>query len=236
MTAMTMKSTAAPRPGAPTWTPLEPDQPEACRSASPAAAVRQNSVSVVRRTGTPSWRAARRAPPLAKTALPNRVRHSAQVARPVSASHHSSETRNRPSPSCSGRAEHRDGRRPSRARRRARSPAPSRRAPRRRPATSPCRTRNVASVTRKLGSPVLTTRKPLTSAHQQRGGQRRRAGRASVFQPACSISSAVTSELATATTPMERSNWPAMSSRATATPPMPSSAAASPARWPGRRS
>jgi hypothetical protein len=70
MTAISRKSIAVVRPGPPTCTPpmrISPNVP----ISQPAVAVRQNSPSVVRRTGTPSWRAALRAPPLAKTALPN---------------------------------------------------------------------------------------------------------------------------------------------------------------------
>src|SRR3712207_6008366 len=62
----------------------------------PAVAVRQNRAIVVRRTGTPSSRAAVRAPPLAKTELPNLVRHSAQLASPVAVAHHSTDTWKRP--------------------------------------------------------------------------------------------------------------------------------------------
>src|SRR3954471_20220475 len=224
MTAMTTKSTAAPRAGAPTCTPCSRTSPRVPIS-QPAAAVTQNSVSVVRRTGTPSCRAAFRAPPLAKTALPNRVRQRAQVATAVSASHHSSDTRNRPSPSCSVDA--------NTASAVAHPGLPSSPVTRADPVTAstpacgvPCRTRYVARVTRKLGSPVFTTRNPLTRPTST--ATARDASRATqVFQPARSISKAVTSDVATAVTPIDRSNWPAMSSRATATPPMPSRAAGS---------
>src|SRR5829696_940609 len=224
MTAISRKSIPVPSPGPPTCTPPIRISPRVPIS-QPADALRQNRPSVVRRTGTPSWRAARRAPPLAKTALPNRVRHSAHVATAVRPSHHSSETRNRPSPSCTVD--------PNTASAEAQPGASSRPVTRTDPASvcasacdDPCSTRNVARVTRKLGSPVLTTRTPLTTP-TARATPRDASSAGHVSQPALAISSAVTSELAVARTPTERSNCPAMSSRATATAPMPSSAAAS---------
>src|SRR4051794_29943743 len=223
MTATTMNSIPVPSPGE-TCTPPSRTRPSV-PSSQPAAAVAKNSVTVVARTGTPSSRAAVRAPPVANTALPKRVRHSTHAATAVTPSHHSSEIRNRPSPICTvePKTASADPHPEARAR-------PSIRAD---PVTvcgpadrTPCRTRNVARVTRKLGRTVLTTSSPLTTTTSSaQASETTSAGQ--VPHPACPMSSAATRELATETTPTERSNWPAISSSATATPPMPSSEATS---------
>ena len=112
MTATTTKSTAVASPGAAHLHPAQPDQAQGAESASrppPSGRTGRGSSAA---TGTPSCRAAVRAPPLAKTALPKRVRHSAQVATAVSPSHHSRDTRNRASPSCRVEPKTACGRRP----------------------------------------------------------------------------------------------------------------------------
>src|SRR3954452_10478350 len=91
---------------------------------------------------------------------------------------------------------------------------------------TPCRTRKVGRVTRKLGRPVLTTSNPLTRpTASEASSEASNAGQ--VSHPAFWMSSAASRGPATARTPTERSNWPAMSSSPTATAPMPSNAAAS---------
>src|SRR4051794_34653907 len=229
MTATITKSIPVSSPASLTSTLSSRTSPRVPMS-QPAAAVRQNSETVVLRTGTPSSRAAVRAPPLAKTALPNFVRNRAHAASAVAASHHSSDTWKRPSPT-----------RADEPKMPAASPHPGASS---RPLTCdepvmaskpardvPCSTRNVASVTRKLGSPVLTTSTPLTTpTTSAASSDTRSAGQ--VDHPAGPISRAVISEDATATTPIDRSNWPATSNSATATPPMPRGAATS--RTPAR--
>ena len=165
-----------PGPGAPTCTPAEPDQPQ--RADQPARR-RGEAEQGDRR---PAHRDAELAGgPAGAAAGEDGVAEAGPPQRP------GGQRRDRQPPQqrdpeaavadLQGGAEHRGGRRPAGAPRPARPPGPTR--PTASPPASdvPCSTRNVARVTRKLGSPVLTTSKPLTRptsrARGERGQQRR---------------------------------------------------------------